>query len=124
MSFLDKLKQMARHHEQMSRLREQRKILDKVDARTTEYREYYENGQLMEQNIYIDGEDVTRSLEAKEKYLDGASADARKKREKAVSKAEAKNRPLSEEDVMSMRAEEEKKRFEAAKKIADMKRQR
>ncbi|MBQ7413710.1 MAG: hypothetical protein IJV07_05530 [Alphaproteobacteria bacterium] len=123
MSFLDRLKQMVRRHEQMSRFREQNKILDKVDARTTEYTEYHENGQLLDRNVYIDGESVTNSLEAKEKYLAGASADARKKREKAVSKAESKNRPLSEEEVMSLRNAEEKKRFEAAKKIADMKRQ-
>ena len=113
MSLLDKLEKLFRFHKQ-------NKILDKAEARTTEYKEHYINGDLVQTDILIDGESVAESLNAKKKYLDAASSDARKKREKIIAKAEKRHQPLSKGEIMVLRKEEEKKRLEAAKMVASM----
>jgi len=102
--------------------RRHNEILNNTDAEHVEHNVIYENGYLVQEDYYIDGESVTESLEAKKKYLDGASAKARKKREKDVAKAEDKGRPLNEEVVLGLRQEEEDARLAASKEIADMKR--
>lgn len=110
MSLIETLKKKAR-------FRAERKVLDNADAKDTEYTERYINGYLVEQDAYIDGESVKDSLEAKGKYIDAASKAEREKREKAVAKADRRGKPLSKEEVMALRAAEEKKRFEAQKRI-------
>ena len=95
------------------------RVLHRIDGKT-EYDVYSINGEIAEQNIFIDGESVKTSLKAKERYIEAYAEKERLFREKAVAKAEKKGKPLSAEAVKILRDEEDKKRFEAYRHIWDL----
>ena len=110
MGFIDKLKKYIR-------FRKQEQILNNADARNTEYIEHAINGKLVRQDVFIDGESVTESLDAKEKYVDAAALKERKNREEEVAKAEKQGRPLTKDQVIDLRKTEEQKRLETAQAV-------
>jgi len=101
------------------RFKKENEILSRIDG-CTEYCEDCINGVIVEQNVFINGESVKTSLEAKRKYIEAYAAKERLKRERAMIKLNKKGQRLNPDIVRKLCGAEEQKRFEGFKHIKEM----